>query len=489
MAAVRESTETLARVHAPKLATAITATDLKVAGRKAVPIQLALDAEKKPAIVDVEEDNEQAIGFTFDPAEHRGVYVVEGYDPGAPRILLHRMLPRPDGRSVVVYQDNLMPDLIYLPPREFRLVRDEESPFLPTIQFVPMDSISTAEGEDGEAEVLFRVIVTYRLEPWHDPEVIDLARANIDLEDLRFSTVVPRDASLTLDLDFLQDAQQRPEATIDFEHGITDHFELDNGAFTQLWAQRLLDPNVGIAGSVEFRMLDGSLGRAEVHLSLWDESDDLFDVSYPSAVEGAQGQYSVWVRNRVESPVKITELPNERLDGDVVAMPLDRESLLDKELLPGERVEVRYQVNPADAVVDDIDPMILGRVKPDGRALLPLLLSRPGYASLGFSLTVRAAERVFDPPAGGGEPIVGLLVEFDDGTELELTPEEPEEQVTLVGRLVDQIMGTEDDRQRYFYRVTNLLASGEGARTSWEEGEGVEALEVAAARGDFALDF
>ena len=48
-------------------------------------------------------------------------------------------------------------------------------------------------------------------------------------------------------------------------------------------------------------------------------------------------------------------------------------------------------------------------------------------------------------------------------------------------------LGTGDDSQRYFYRVTNLHASGEGARTSWLEGHGPTPLQVGTAT--VKLDF
>jgi hypothetical protein len=104
-----------------------------------------------------------------------------------------------------------------------------------------------------------------------------------------------------------------------------------------------------------------------------------------------------------------------------------------------------------------------------------------GYTSLGFSVTVRAAPGTFGSTAGAAEPLSALLVEFDDGTRTTLSSGVDHVEVTVVGRLIDQILGTADDSQRYFYRVTNLHASGEGARTSWIEGHGTADLVVGGA--------
>jgi hypothetical protein len=44
------------------------------------------------------------------------------------------------------------------------------------------------------------------------------------------------------------------------------------------------------------------------------------------------------------------------------------------------------------------------------------------------------------------------------------------------------LLGRSGDSQRYFYRVTNLHASGEGARSTWEQGQGSGALTITSAR-------
>ena len=187
------------------------------------------------------------------------------------------------------------------------------------------------------------------------------------------------------------------------------------------------------------------------------------------------------IRNRIESPAQIVRLPPERISADVVATPVDGANLAGRSLAPQETVEVDYQVNPPDAVVDSLQPVVFGRVEPNLNALLKLFVLNTGYSSMSFAVEVKAAAGVFTPPTQGAEPVTGLLVEFDDGSKAELTPEEPETEVTLVGRLIDQLMGGAGDQQRYFYRVTNLHPSGEGARTGWKEGQGAEPVAVGTA--------
>ena len=105
-------------------------------------------------------------------------------------------------------------------------------------------------------------------------------------------------------------------------------------------------------------------------------------------------------------------------------------------------------------------------------ALLKKLLLTGGGGPLGFPLTVKAAQGTFGQAAGRDGPLTGLLVEFDDGTRVTLTPDVPQQDVTLIGRLIAHIQGKADESQRYFYRVTDLYANGDGARTNWQEGQG-----------------
>jgi hypothetical protein len=177
----------------------------------------------------------------------------------------------------------------------------------------------------------------------------------------------------------------------------------------------------------------------------------------------------------------IETLPvEEKLAEGIVAKVLNAGSLINKKLAPQEVVDIEYQVTPSDANVGSILPEVFGSVEPNLNELLKVLMLSPGYSSMGFSVPVKAADGLFSTTRGP-EPLTGLLVEFDDGTRAKLTPEAPATQVSLVGRLADQLLGKVDDQHRYFYRVTNLHPSGEGARTSWKEGQGEDLLQVGTA--------
>lgn len=478
----RVNAAVLYRVNAPRLSQAVAESDLEIAGRRAVPTRVVLDQSRRPAIVDATLENRQTLPFMFDPAVDKSVLAVEGFDPGGIHLLLPLRLAAPDGSTRVVYQDNLMRDVLHVTPSEFRLERDPTAPFLPALSFLASEFGTT--DDDTDADVLFRVAAVYRLEPWLDPDVVALARAELARQGLvaRFMTSVSQDAQLTLDLDLLGAEQQRAAADIDPDTGITDTLDLDQNTFVRVWRERLANPSGGgVTGRVDFRLFDGSAAQVPVRLSLWESSAELFDVSFVGPVPEQPATYRVMVRNRIESPAWITGLPAEVVDGGGVAHAVNPQSLVGQLVQPKETRQVDYVVQGASSPVVGFEPTVIGRPEPNLAELLKQLMLTGGSGTLGFALTVKAVEGAFAAPAGGGEPLTGLLVEFDDGTRVSLSADAPQVEVTLAGRFIDQILGTEDDRQRYFYRVTNVHARGEGARTDWREGQGTAPLEVGTA--------
>lgn len=475
----------LARLHQPNLAQAVAASDMRIAGRNVVPTRVALDRRRRPAIVDADLEAQQSLAFCFDPQQpaNASVFAAQGYTEA-----IHLLLPltlTKDGRIYRVFQDNLMRDVIHITPTEFRLQRDTTAPFLPELSFLAGDFGTT--DNDTEADVLFRVAVAYRLEPWLAPEVVELTRIALAEQKLvpRFTTSIPPDAKLTIELDLPGVVAAREGARID-AGGIDDALDLDHNAFVRLWRERLAPAGGGVSGGLDYKLFDGTPTRVPVRLSLWDASTDLFDVALLGPVADQPSRCRVSVRNRIESPVEIVELPPEVLAAGGVAHAVDAAAWLGKQLPPQQAVQIDYELSTGAVLPADFDPSVLGRAIPKLDALLRLLMVTPGYASLGFSLVVKAADGSFAPVAAG-ELLVGLLVEFDDGTRTTLTPALPQDEVQLLGRLVDQLMGEPDDSQRFFYRVTNLHASGEGARTSWLDGQGTAALQVGAAQ--VKLDF
>ena len=475
---VNLSAATLTLVNRPAFATAVAASDLRVKAVTALPVQIALGTNGQPAILDTELDAEQSLSFHFDPRANPDVFAVEGYEPKGPHLLLALLL-NVNGSPRTVYQDNMMQEVVYVAPSEFRLGRDADTPFLPGISFLPAD-FGTTGGNTNEAELLLQMVINYRLEPWIDPDLIEAARAELARHGLiaRFTPILPREAKLSLDLDALGADQQRDKAVVDPDTGITDTISLDNDVFTRVWRERLAQPGAGIRGRVRYQLFDGSVAESPVVLSFWGTATDVLDIDFIGAAEQPRA-YTVNVRNKIESPVTIERLPAAAVGSGAMATPVNPGGYLNRRLQPQEVVQINYQVTPPDTPVVSIVPLVYGTVEPNLTLLLRALMLSPGFKSLSFTVPVSAAEGVFGTTQGS-EALTGLLVEFDDGSRAQLSAAAPAAQVTLVGRLVDQILGKADDQHRYLYRVTNLHTSGEGARGNWREGQGVAPLQIGA---------
>jgi len=478
------------KVYSPNLMLAtVKASNIKIHGNKVVPVFIPMAINNKPAIITTELENKQRLGFSFpvDVASRKNSNVYNntgGLGSEAIHLLLPIRLQDNSGdsnpKTFTVYQDNLMPDVIHIVPTEFRMLRDDNAPYLPSMAFLPSD-FATADNEE-ETEVLFRMSVVYKIDPWLDPLAMQLAREELLKQNLiaRFTPVNPQDASLTLDLDLLGDEKKRDSVTIDASSAITDTLDLSHDDFVNLWRNRLsLMAGGGINGKIHYKLFDGSQATSKVTISLSEESSDFFETSFAGPVSGKPGHYLVIVRNRIESPVTIKDIASYRVDKDVIAHPVNETSLNNTTLQPQETLHIEYLVEPQDYPVEYIDPAITGSSSPVASTLLKMMMAKPGYSSLSFPLTIKAADDTFTQTDDESEIITGLLVEFDDGTRVTLTPGDDEQEVTLVGRLIDQILGTADEQQRFFYRITNLHAIGEGARTSWYESQAsVEELEV-----------
>ncbi len=489
MSVVKPAMPTLAQVasvHAISIKEALQKSDFQAAGIKAIPTLVALDAKGTPALVDARLDCELSLPFTFDAAapQNDAVYLDAGFQ-GVGIHLLRRMAL--DGNHAA-FRDTLMPGVVLLPPSEFRIAREDAPPYLPTVTFLPsdFDTVDTTGAGGAEAtKTLFRMAVVYRLVPWIDPRLDDLVRAELAHENItpQLLAVVPRSASLQLEFEPLAAEQQRTEATVDPAVGVSDSFDLDEGAFLRLWREHLAPPSGMLRGTVEYQLFDGSTARIPARVSLREPSPHAFQVDFAGASDLAAGRYRIAIRNRIESPTIIAELPGVELGDGAVAHAVDPQNHTGQTLQPNETRIIEYAVVPPTTALTELVPVVVGAPVPDVNRLFQLLTVATGFGSQSFTVKVRAAPGLFGVAPAAGLPLVGLLVEFDDGTRVTLTPEQPEQDVAVMGRFLDRLQGNADTQDRYFFRVTNLHADGEGARTAWSERRGTAVLEVGTASG------
>jgi hypothetical protein len=148
----------------------------------------------------------------------------------------------------------------------------------------------------------------------------------------------------------------------------------------------------------------------------------------------------------------------------------------------GGSVNLDYRLDPPDADVDDIEPLLRVMVRTDLRALLPKLMVNRGYAADTFDLKVTCDPAFFgQTPPGAPGPLTGLLVEFEADADAVLVPAAPSKDVKVRMPILPWLL-KEPGGQRYRYRVTNLHGTGEGVRPGavggWVDGEGGGTLTV-----------
>ena len=224
--------------------------------------------------------------------------------------------------------------------------------------------------------------------------------------------------------------------------------------------QSMVGNAAGITGTVTISLLDGQLtAESRVELGLGYESEYLLDTVVVGA-GGTPGQWAVRLRNRIESPVRIEECRAFTLPTGVLAMPLAETVPVGTTLNPNQAVDVVYQLQPADAMLVAETLPVRATPIPDAAVLLGMLVLPGGGAATPSKVTVNARF----PTTPDAEPIVGLKVEFDDESEVTLTPSSPSAEVTLAGRILDVALGRSPE---FFYRVQNLHPTRGGAATGW----------------------
>jgi hypothetical protein len=436
---------------------------LNIGGRLLAPSRAIVDPDGEPAWVQTTLPVEWELPFSFPiAAEYSHLYETGTLGlTGAPSILRPIVVTDSTGQPIRgVYQEVVVPTRIHLVPQVFRLSRAPDAPGLPELRMVAGDFVAAT---DEGVEPVYRVSITYALEPWISPDVRDAVSRALGrpAPELSFSITPPVLATLRLTLP--DGPSERSGATLDANARITDVLDLSPDAFSHFVRTLRDSPASGITGSVSVRLLDGQeTAESAVHLALGFESENLLDTVVRGVVE--PGRWRVELRNRIESPVRIEECRAFAFAGGVAA-PVADTAPIGTELRPGESLTVDYLVTPADAAFVVETAPVRATPRPDAESLLRMLvLSSGGTAE---TVTVDVSGRFPPPgdPAFATDPLVALRVEFDDESAVTLTSGTPDARVTLAGRLLDVALGRAV--RRYFFRVQNINTSGPGAASGW----------------------
>jgi hypothetical protein len=374
---------------------------------------------EKPPFLEVQTTLDNPLSFSFPPELHGYIYRGVTIDPDKPfRLIRHQVAWRE--RFHLYFQDEARPQVFSYLPDNFKLARDDTSPYYPwmKIQFRP------AESNPSDVVVQFDYIAlptfdldrlvaaTEALQKQVPPNVLQTHK--VEFEPL----LVTGDIEYRLTLPG-QGAQTRPNALVSLTEGIQDTLTLSLLEFRAIFDALFTSGSSLFQGSVNVKLGEELLPPIPLDARLDDMEGPLFD-SQEEAEAG--GTVAVTLTNAIESPVRINSLKASlrRLDDlntpaeapisatiQALATPL--------ELAPGASTLFRVVPNvptdgELDAELDTSDVTVL----PDREAVYAAILDPTVLVQPVVDLTIQTVPALFQPVANAAA-IVAIEVLFDSG--------------------------------------------------------------------------
>jgi hypothetical protein len=470
----------LNRAYAKNLSEMLVTSDLVVeeslnhAVFKALPLRLLLDDKQQPALLRTEAEVVQAVDpFWFLVDTNAYIFDMPGdLRPTKTHTLLPYQIVGQVGEVIsTFYQDSALPDQFYYEPQAFRLKRLDIPPYIPDLNFIFLNVVS----QDAQETTLhYQVKMRYRALPYIDPDVLERARIQTGVPGARFIALSPSKTRVVLQVPLDDGALrllERDQVTVDFgEGGMSDTLDLSQTEFERVIAAFQLPDGVGLHGNVEATLLGENKAQVPIELSFKCNTGSVFGYSQPTALGG--GMYRVTLTNRIESPVYIHRIYDVSLPLNGVVTSMTVEPIAPVQ--PGGTFDITYSVNPPETVLTQIMPLLSTSIQPNLAQLIVRLLINQRYKDDTFSINVSLEDGYLGGAPSGGEPLTGVLVEFESGVSVTLNSIEPQS-VTLKMPLLPFLL-QDPGGQFYRYRTTNLHGSGEtlrlGMRSAWQTGFG-----------------
>lgn len=441
--------------HAPDLDEALSREEAARVLRT-LPRRVAIDKKGRPVLVRREVECTQSLACTFDP-QADGYMLDAPRDPSQAHVLFKHDLVA-EGQSVTFFQDSLVRDQVYYEPQEFRLARSDASPFLPSLVFAITDVATESEA------LSYRVRLAFQARPHLGQAFLLLARQRFG-PAARLTALTPRSARLTLGVPTADGAppalQERPDAVIRFDEGITDELSLDEAQFVRLAAAFQSPAGIGMQGWVTATISDGTQVDIPLVVSLKDNTGSVFDPQLlrPDP-DGVPGHHVVTLRNRIESPVRVNGVHPQELGvwtdpatgvaQSVTVRPLELPPAA--AVAPGQTLDLRLAVEPAAFPLLSVSPALDLDIQPDLARLMGQLTVTEAFTEATFEVQVSASPLFFGPGA-----LTSLRVEFDDGPVVTLDAGTLVQTVSLRKPVVARILGLEPG---YRYRLVAVDAQG-----------------------------
>jgi hypothetical protein len=413
------------------------------------------------------------VSFTFDPALNRGIFDGMGIAaPGASQGLLRRQIAW-NGQPHVYYQDDGARNLFYYLPDTFKIARRATAPHEPlmSVRF---------ESEDG-SKARVKASCTYCAVPVVNrerlvsalpsmkalvPGDILAAAGGIELEPL-----LPDPASIRLKLAFPGSTTNdgpfatRPDATVDLRTGIVDALTLGLDEFRAAYDALFSTGQLLFSGIVTFDM-GGTGEQIPFQLRMHDTAEPF--ASWTQA--GEAGDLVVSLSNEIESVLRVRSL--DAVVGGDAGLAITRLAATPAypvDIAPGQSASFRLPA-AAGSTLTDLDLSDVVSV-PDKTAIYDLVLDPSTPPAYLREIQVKAFAPMFDAPAGAPQhQAMSIVVDFEDGTTVELRADQLAIAVKLPVPLAGFVLGEAEDLS-YRYKVTVVRLSGATADDDWRTGE------------------
>lgn len=433
-----------------------------------VPTRVVVDRRGQPVITRHTVSTVQTIRpFWFNLETHAYIFDVPE-TPTTRHVLLRRDVFVGD-QAATFYQDSILREQVYYEPQAFGLARINASPYSPDLVFAFSDVSEGGEGDDVTID--YRVQLGYRVQA--DVDQRFLAQARLEFEPgVTFTALTPNEAALTMRLPSDEDETwipvPRSEAEISFDEGILDEIELTSRQFQKVFSAFQAASSVGMEGTVQATLLDGTRIDIPVQVSLKDNIGTPFDAS--TVPTDVPGQYQINLTNRIESAVNINRVDPILLGSGIVAVPAGVSLPIRVE--PGASATITYDVTSPLPPEVTLTPVVETTIDVDYERLWEKITTNQGFVNRTFDVRVSILPQFFAATPEGMEPLTSVVVEFDSFVAVELKPELTELTVSLRMPLLPVLLNQVEAAQTYRYRVVNQHESGPGAMSEWVQGSG-----------------
>jgi hypothetical protein len=432
--------------------------------------------------------NPQLHAYLFDGAVPRG-----GGGPG----LVARQLPF-EGQFHEYWADAVDPSRIYYLPDAFRLARQgKPSPFTPLL------SVRVVPGATADADAMINF--AFAAMPWSNTRRLEAARrefakglpaANggpaarsgaalagllgVQADDeraarVRMEPVPVEKASFWLALPGAGGGGlvERPAAQVNVRTGLVVSETLPMGDF-----QTVYDALVGGAvaimkGEVRCDFGGGATSRVPFDARFDRMTGELLDAAITRG--DAPGQFAIALTNAVESPVEVSAVGASLLVGGLeVAAAASFDAALPRRLAPGESLTMTLSPKaplpaplPEGAEVEPLLDLSAVKLLLDSEKIWAAILDADTAAEAKRTVRVKLFPGMFDaPPDRPDDRTFAVIVQFEAGPTVELTPEQPASEVKLAASISDIVL-RRPGTGGYRYRCQIIRRSTRVADADW----------------------